>query len=109
MTTGGDWDAAWSAALDAMELEADEVERMLRHRDMPERLPAEAPGFTPPPGIGPLPAALEERARRLVQRQLDLSRELSIAIAGNRQQARLVARLHREADQSVPVYLDNRT
>ena len=39
--------------------------------------------FTPPTGIGPLPMELTDRARLLVQRQLDLSRELSIAIASN--------------------------
>jgi hypothetical protein len=107
----GSWDAAWSAALDAMELEADDVARMLRHRDLLEAADAAAPAFAPPPGLGPLPLELQERARRLVQRQLDLSRELSIAIAGNRQQARLVSRLHREGGtgQPPPVFLDNRT
>ncbi|GAA2579561.1 hypothetical protein GCM10010399_06640 [Dactylosporangium fulvum] len=108
MTDDGHWDSAWSSALDAMELEADEVEQMLRHRELLERLPADAATFTPP-DLGPLPLALEDRARRLMQRQLDLSRELSIAVAGNRQQARLVSRLHREVDQSIPVFLDNRT
>jgi hypothetical protein len=105
----GEWDAAWSAALDAMELEVDEVEQLLRHRDVLENAPVEPVTFTPPEGLGPLPIALADRARRLVQRQLDLSRELTIAIAGNRQQARLVNRLHREAVETVPVYLDNRT
>jgi hypothetical protein len=98
----------WLAVLEAMELEADAVEQMLRHRDMmAEQVPD--PGvFPPPPGVGPLPLPLTERARALVQRQLDLSRELSIAIAGNRQQARLVARLQREGPPP-PVYLDNRS
>ena len=106
---GGEWDEAWVAALDAMELEADEVEQMLRHRDVLESAPVTPVTFSPPEGLGPLPIALADRARRLVQRQLDLSRELTIAIAGNRQQARLVNRLHREAVDSVPVYVDNRT
>jgi hypothetical protein len=103
------WDAAWMAALDALELEADGVERMLRHRDMLEIAGPDGPVFVPPQGIGPLPLGLTERAHRLVQRQLDLSRELSIAIAGNRQQVRLVSRLHRESGQAPPVFLDNRT
>ncbi|WP_433610088.1 hypothetical protein ACQP2P_40170 [Dactylosporangium sp. CA-139114] len=100
------WAAAWAAALDAMELEADAVEQLLRHRELPPQMV-----FTPPEGIGPLPLELTERARRLVQRQLDLSRELSIAIAGNRQQARLVNRMQREGGMGAPppVYLDNRT
>ncbi|WP_432978681.1 hypothetical protein [Dactylosporangium sp. CA-233914] len=106
----GSWTAAWSAALDAMELEADAVERMLRHRDLLGTEPERAV-FTPPVGIGPLPMELTERARLLVQRQLDLSRELSAAIAGNRQQLRLVNRVQRESGtgQAPPVYLDNRT
>ena len=105
----GGWDAAWGAALDALELEADEVEQMLRHRDVLETAPVTPVTFTPPDGLGPLPLALADRARRLVQRQLDLSRELTIAMAGNRQQARLVGRLHREAIDDVPVFVDNRT
>ena len=105
----GQWTAAWTAALEAMELEADDVERMLRHRDMLQHT-ADGTLFAPPDGIGPLPMELTERARALMQRQLDLSRELSIAIAGNRQQARLVSRLQREGPigQMPPVYLDNR-
>ncbi|MGI5236673.1 hypothetical protein [Dactylosporangium sp. CA-139066] len=104
-----EWTEAWTAALEAMELEADLVERMLRHRDMLQQA-ADGALFAPPEGIGPLPMELTERARRLVQRQLDLSRELSIAIAGNRQQARLVSRLQREGPggQMPPVYIDNR-
>ncbi|GAA2356701.1 hypothetical protein [Dactylosporangium salmoneum] len=109
--TGHDseWTEAWAAALEAMELEADAVEEMLRHRDMLQRTSDHAL-FAPPVGIGPLPLELTERARRLVQRQLDLSRELSIAIAGNRQQARLVSRLQREGPggQPPPVFVDNR-
>jgi len=105
------WDEAWAAALQAMELEADAVEQLLRHRDVLAEEGPERPVFAPPTGLGPLPLSLTERARALVQRQLDLSRELSIAIAGNRQQARLVARLQREgpAGAPPPVYLDNRT
>lgn len=106
---GSGWDTAWVAALEAMELEADEVEQMLRHRDVLETAPVTPVTFTPPDGLGPLPLVLAERARRLVQRQLDLARELTIAMAGNRQQARLVNRLHREAVDSVPVFVDNRT
>jgi hypothetical protein len=105
----GPWDAAWSAALDALELEADGVEQLLRHRDVLPDAEPDGPMFVPPQGIGPLPLRLTERAHRLAQRQLDLSRELSIAIAGNRQQARLVSRLHREGGQAPPVFLDNRT
>jgi len=103
------WDTAWVAALDAMEVEADEVERLLRHRDVLENAPVTPVTFTPPEGLGPLPLALADRARRLVQRLLVLSRELTIAMAGNRQQARLVSRLHREAVETVPVFVDNRT
>jgi len=102
------WAAAWSAALEVMELEADHVEQMLRHRDILELPAVTSAAFVPPAGLGPLPMPLTERARRLMERQLDLSRELSIAIAGNRQQARLVSRLNREGGHSVPVFVDNR-
>ncbi|MFI5911214.1 hypothetical protein [Dactylosporangium sp. NPDC051541] len=105
-----DWSAAWDAALAAMELEADAVEQMLRHRDRLEQAPERAV-FTPPTGIGPLPMELTDRARLLMQRQLDLSRELSIAIASNRQQSRLVNRTRREGSGGgpPPVYHDIRT
>jgi hypothetical protein len=103
------WTAAWTAALEAMELEADTVERMLRHRDGLQQ-PTDGALFAPPEGIGPLPMELTERARVLMGRQLELSRELSLAIIGNRQQARLVSRLQREGPkgQMPPVYIDNR-
>lgn len=103
----GEWHAAWVAALHTMELEADEVEQLLHHRDPLDTAPLTPVSFTPPDGLGPLPLALADRARRLVQRQLDLARELTIAMAGNRQQVRLVGRLS-EAPDTVPVFVDNR-
>ncbi|GAA3450653.1 hypothetical protein [Dactylosporangium matsuzakiense] len=105
-----DRSTAWSAALEAMELEADAVEQMLRHRELLEQA-AQKMVFVPPAGIGPLPLELTDRAHLLVQRQLDLARELSIAIAGNRQQARLVNRTRREGSGGgpPPVYHDIRT
>ncbi|WP_433050910.1 hypothetical protein [Dactylosporangium sp. CS-033363] len=108
--TNPDWTAAWTAALADMELEADAVEQMLRHRDLLEQA-GERAAFVPPSDIGPLPLELTDRARLLVARQLDLSRELSVAIAGNRQQARLVNRTRREGGGggAPPVYFDNRT
>jgi hypothetical protein len=106
---GGGWDSAWSAALDEMELAADEVERLLRHRDADELPRMTGLEFQPPTHLGPLPVDLSQRARQLLQRQLDLSTQLGLAIAGNRAQAKLVTRLNHERTTTVPLFLDSHT
>jgi hypothetical protein len=100
------WAEVWGMALDALELEADQVERVLHDWTAHDSARAVAPSFQPPPGLGPLPLELEARARRLLQRQLALSAELTAAMHTNRQQAMLVGRLHQAAADPRPVFID---
>ena len=101
------WNQAWDEALDALELEADQVERMLADRSSwAVEDPKLAAPFEPPAGLGPLPLGLADRARRLLQRQLALSAELTVAMAATRQQAALAARLRRADADPRPIFVD---
>jgi hypothetical protein len=100
------WDAAWCAALETMELEADLVERLLRERSGDEEVALPSEPFRPPVGLGPLPLGLADRARRLLQRQLELSTELTTAIQANRQHARLAARMRQAPTDPRPIFVD---
>ena len=97
------WDDAWATALAALELDVSEAESMLaldRVFDEVARDP-----WTPPVNLGPLPAHLVERARALLGRQLDVSRELTSAARNSRKHDRALAQLQVSAPRP-PVYLD---
>ena len=107
VTTDGDgWHEAWGLALDALELESDQVERLLAERTSWETVPEATLTFRAPVGLGPLPLYLGDRARALLQRQLDLSAELTTAIHTNRQQAMLAARLQQAQTDPRPIFVD---
>lgn len=61
--------------------------------------------WTPPTNLGPLPAHLVERARTLLGRQLDVSRQLASAARNSRKHDRAVAHLQVGAPVP-PVYID---
>lgn len=96
------WDAAWEAALEALELDVDQVERALALRDIALDPPDP---WRPPSGLGPLPAALADRARALLDRQIEVSRRVAEAAALARRHAR-AAQAMRSAPEASPVYLD---
>ncbi len=102
-TTSLAWEGAWVAALDDMEMAVREAEELLADAHRPA--PAPAAPWTPPEGLGPLPATLEERARALLARQLTVAEQLAAAMVRGRRQRRALAtlaptRLH------PPVYVD---
>ena len=98
-----EWDDAWSRALAALEMDVAEAESMLAiDRIFEEK--ARDP-WTPPVGLGPLPAHLTERARALLGRQLQVSRELTAAARNSRRHDRAVSHLQ-VTQPSPPVYLD---
>lgn len=105
-TLEGTWDTAWAAALEALELDTDRAEQLLRDRAW-DTMPASmlAP-FTPPDGLGPLPLTLADRARRLLERQLHVAGELVTAMHANRQHAALAARMSYARADSRPVFVD---
>lgn len=97
------WDAAWEAALAELELDVAAAEAMLtldHIADAPPRDP-----WAPPLGLGPLPAPLVDRARTLLDRQIEVGRRLAEAAELSRRHSRAAQAL-RQAPPSGPVYLD---
>lgn len=97
------WGAAWEAALAELELDVAAAEAVLaldHIADAPQRS-----AWTPPAGLGPLPAPLAERARALLDRQLEVGRRLAEAAELSRRHSRAAQAL-RQAPPAVPVYLD---
>ena len=97
------WEDAWERALGALEMDVAEAENMLAvDRVFEEK--ARDP-WTPPIGLGPMPAHLAERARTLLARQLRVSHELTSAARNSRRHDRAVSHLQLTWP-SPPVYLD---
>jgi len=102
-SSSGEWGHAWAQALGDLEMDVAEAESMLAiDRVFEEK--ARDP-WTPPVGLGPLPAHLVERARSLLARQLTVSRELTSAARNSRRHDRAVSHLQ-VTSPSPPVYLD---
>ena len=97
------WGDAWARALGELEMDVAEAESMLAIDRVFEE-EARDP-WTPPVGLGPMPAHLVERARTLLSRQLHVSRELATAARNSRRHDRAIA--HLQVTSPVPpVYLD---
>jgi hypothetical protein len=95
------WDAAWRAALDELELSLDRAELLLRHAE-PEPLPP----WQPPSLIGSPPPDQLERAHRILERQLRVTRELGHAMTLTRQQLTLTTRMGHNRPQETSLYID---
>jgi hypothetical protein len=101
----GDWDAAWSAALDELELTLEQTEALLRG-ELPEETPSP---WTPPALSGALPVHLVGRAQSLFSRQQELIRQTAAAAAGAKQQLSLLSKVGEIADARRPersIYVD---
>jgi hypothetical protein len=66
--------AAWERELDRLEADVTAAERLLDEREVGEIEP-----WTPPEGLGPLPAELAERVFNLLDRMMPLHSELPAA------------------------------
>lgn len=97
------WDLAWSDALEALEIELAEAERMLALDHLAVVAPSSA--WVPPSDLPPLPAALADRARALLDRQLAVAESLARAAAQSRRHQRAVDAM-RTAPPAPPVYVD---
>jgi hypothetical protein len=84
-----DWQRAWVRALDDVELGVQEAERLLGSL---------SGAWAPPTGLGPLPESLEERARIVLARQLEVAERLAAAAVLSRQQLAFA----RRADVTAP-------
>lgn len=96
------WDAAWEAALTALELDVETAEHMLTLRDITASPPDP---WAPPVGLGPLPAVLTARATAVFDRQVEVSRRVAEAALLTRRHSR-AARAMRSAPPASPVYID---
>jgi len=106
VAAGGGWDAAWSAALDRLELDAAAVEALvLRLRAEAEHVPTALPRWSPPERLGPLPASLAVRAQAVLERHHRMAAELTRAMVENQRQRRAGAAMH-PRPEAVPVYVD---
>lgn len=96
------WDAAWEAALEALELDVTQVEQTLALKEIALEPPDP---WRPPAGLGPLPAALADRAQALLERQVEAARRVAEAAALARRHAR-AAQGMRSVGEPAPVYVD---
>lgn len=91
----------WPAALDALEAHVEQAQALAA-----DGLTAVAPSpWLPEPGLGPLPASLEPRARRLLDAQASAAQRVAEAAAASRRHLDVVSVLRTHGSQA-PVYLD---
>jgi hypothetical protein len=108
--TPGTWTAAWTAALDALELEVGRVETLLAddhaRRDAAWAALAAAPSdWAPPADLPPLPAELGLRAAAVLARQTAAAAALALAMTANRRQSIVAARMVSD-EAARPAYVD---
>ena len=96
------WDQAWEAALTRLELDVASAEQLLALDHIADAPPKP---WHPPTGLGPLPRPLVDRARALLDRQVETGRRLSEAAALSRRHSHAAQEL-RSAAPPLPVYLD---
>lgn len=101
--SAGQWEAAWASALTALELDVEAAEHMLALDHIAAAPPRDP--WAPPVGLGPLPATLGDRARALLDRQVEVGRRLAEAADLSRRHSR-AAHAMRQVPPAVPVYLD---
>jgi hypothetical protein len=104
--TLADWLAAWSAALDELEMDVAEAEALIAGDHLLRDTPTSDP-WRPPAGLGPLPLDLRPRADAILARQISTAEQITRALATNRRQAAVTARIETgSAPASRPSYID---
>ena len=103
-----EWRGAWSAALEAVEMDVQAAEELISrlHQDaQDEELPvAAAQDWIAPSLLGPVPLEFADRARRLLRRQLEVSERLAEAMVQLRSHRRALGKMDRA--ERPPVYYD---
>jgi hypothetical protein len=100
------WHSAWAAALDALEADVAQVEALLADEHRMRDTPAADP-WHPPEGLGPLPLDLRPRADGILARQTAVAQALALAVATNRRQAAVAARIEAGSQGAPrPSYVD---
>ncbi|PWJ52600.1 hypothetical protein SAMN06264364_11995 [Quadrisphaera granulorum] len=114
---GAQWRAAWTHALDALELDVNDVENLLdalhsaadatAQTEATEAVAQRARLFHQLDGsLGPMPMELAHRARVLLARQLDAGAYLSRAMVANRRHARAAEEMQVRPHAGIPLYVD---
>ena len=60
-----------------------------------------------PTGLGPLPESLIERARQVNLRQLEVARQIVLALGATRRESDLDHRLSPNGQHATPLYVDH--
>lgn len=105
-----DWTAAWTEALDDLELDLDRAEELLtvgRTGSAGGLHPAPA-AWVAPDLPGPIPENLRARAQAVYDRQLRVSEDLARGLAAGRRELALASLMESAAkvDHSRPAFLD---
>jgi hypothetical protein len=107
------WERAWADALTVLELDVAACERLLHAVHTGAELPpAYGPvdgslgSWVPPTGLGSLPETLQERARTVLARQLEVAQALSEAALQSRQQLAFADRVETGRAPARPVFVD---
>ena len=98
--------SAWEQALDDLERSLDQAAALVAPGfllDASDTLPDVS--WTPPAGLGPIPASLAERAGQVLDRQLELTQRVEEAVSTARAHLRAVGSM-RTNDTTTAVYLD---
>ena len=103
----GGWRAAWTTALDELELDATRAETLMADHTLdPAAALAEATSPWSPPDVGPLPSDLRERAAAVLERHLAVAAELTRAVVSARRHSALADRLDGGTAPSRAFYVD---
>ena len=106
LATPVDWTAAWAEALDRLELDVEETERLLIGSS-PSSAQTQASRWVAPTDLGPLPESLQERAIRVHARQIETGRRLALALGATRRESDLAHRLSQAGLHHSPLYVDH--
>jgi len=101
------WRSAWSTALQSVELDVDAAEVLIEkmHGGADDLPPPVLPqDWVDPSVLGPIPVEFEDRARLLLQRQLDVGVKLTEAMWQARSQRRGLSKF--AAAEKRPVFVD---
>jgi hypothetical protein len=109
LTREQDWTQAWTDALTVLEMDVAACERLLHAVHAGAELP-EADGslgsWVPPTDLGPLPETMQERARTVLARQLEVSEALALAATRSRQQMAFADKVQTGRAPARPVFVD---
>lgn len=100
------WRDSWDDALRAVELDVDDAEKLIHdmHAGVAPPEISEPRDWVAPSLLGPVPTEFADRARALLQRQLDVSDRLAEAMVQARSQRKGLSKFDRA--ERPPVYVD---